>query len=355
MHLHRSIALVSIFAVLAALTVAPVLPARAEPASISASAEREAPVALAVESIGLTVSDLDRSVAFFTGVLDFERLGEDELAGPEGERLLGVFGARVRVARLRLGNEHLDLMQFLAPSTGRPMPTDTRSNDRWFQHIAVIVRDMDLAYRRLRDRGVAHASTGPQQLPEWNPAAGGISAFYFRDPDGHFLEILHFPPDKGDAKWHAPTDRLFLGIDHTAIVVDDTQASLRYYRDFLGMRVAGESENWGPEQEHLNNVFAARLRITSLRAARGPAVELLEYLTPRDGWPMPIDTRTTDLWHWHITIHATTPGGLFRPIRDWGGAPVSPGAQNTAWHSPLPRDALLARDPDGHGILFVKP
>jgi len=55
------------------------------------------------------------------------------------------------------------------------------------------------------------------------------------------LEILEFPPDKGSAKWHRPTGNLFLGIDHTAIVVSDTDASLRFYRDLLGMCVAGES------------------------------------------------------------------------------------------------------------------
>jgi len=67
---------------------------------------------------------------------------------------------------------------------------------------------------------------------------------------------------------------VFLGIDHTAIVVDDTNASLRFYRDTLGMQVAGESENYEVEQEHLNNVFGARLRITALRAAKGPGIEL---------------------------------------------------------------------------------
>src|SRR5439155_1036010 len=116
-----------------------------------------------------------------------------------------------------------------------------------------------------------------------------IRAFYFRDPDGHALEILQFPPDKGDPRWHRPSDRVFLGIDHTAIVVGDTAASLGFYRDVLGMRVVGGSENHGPEQERLNNVFGARLRITTLRATAGPAVELLEYLTPRDGRPYPVD------------------------------------------------------------------
>jgi len=52
---------------------------------------------------------------------------------------------------------------------------------------------------------------------------------------------------------------------------------MRFYRDTLGLRAARESENYGTEQEHLNNVFGARLRITGLRATDGPGIELLEY------------------------------------------------------------------------------
>ena len=77
---------------------------------------------------------------------------------------------------------------------------------------------MDKAYALLRKHKVEHASTGPQRLPDWNKNAGGIKAFYFRDPDKHWLEILQFPPDKGDQKWQKK-EKLFLGIDHTAIVV----------------------------------------------------------------------------------------------------------------------------------------
>src|SRR5258706_547970 len=110
-----------------------------------------------------------------------------------------------------------------------------------------------------------HRSLGLQVLPAWNPNAGGIRSFYFRDPDGHPLEVLRFPQDKGNAKWHLPTDKLFLGIDHTAIVISDTEASLRFYRDRLGMEVAGESGNYGPEQERLKNVFGACLHITALK------------------------------------------------------------------------------------------
>ena len=65
-----------------------------------------------------------------------------------------------------------------------------------------------------------------------------------------------------------------------------------------GMQVAGESENYGPEQERLNNVFGARLRITALRAQAGPGIEFLEYLAPRDGRPYPADAKPNDLVHW---------------------------------------------------------
>src|SRR5207302_11454923 len=155
---------------------------------------------------------------------------------------------------LRLGEEQIDLLQLLA-TEGRVIPIDSRSNDRWFQHVAIIVSDMAAAYARLRSFNVQHASSGPQRLPDWNRNAAGIQAFYFRDPDGHFLEVLAFPSDKGNAKWHQASDKLFLGIDHTAIVISDTDASLSFYRDLLGLQVVGESENYGPEQERLNNVF----------------------------------------------------------------------------------------------------
>ncbi|HEX6111412.1 MAG TPA: VOC family protein, partial [Geminicoccaceae bacterium] len=228
---------------------------------------RAAPVSR-VDSVGITVGDMERALAFYTGVLPFEVVSETEVHGDAYERLFGVFGMRARIVRLRLGDEEIELIDFLAPE-GRPVPPDSRSNDEWFQHIAIIVSDMDAAYARLRQHNVQHASTGPQRLPDWNPNAGGIEAFYFKDLDGNHLEILEFPPDKGDPRWHEPTDTLFLGIDHTAIVVRDTGRSLGFFEDALGLKVRGTSENYGPEQERLNNVFGARLLITSLGAPAG--------------------------------------------------------------------------------------
>jgi catechol 2,3-dioxygenase-like lactoylglutathione lyase family enzyme len=310
------------------------------------------PLATAVGPIGITVGDLDRSVAFYRDVLSFEPVGEPvEVSGGDWEHLLGVFGLRARIQRLRLGAEEIELIAYLAPR-GRPGPADSRSNDRWFQHIAIITSDMDGAYRHLRSHGVAHASSGPQRLPDWNPGAAGIEAFYFKDPDSNMLEILAFPPGKGEARWQA-ADRLFLGIDHTAIVVADTGASLELYRDTLGLKVAGEGENWGAEQEHLNNVFGARLRITALRASSGgPAIELLEYLAPRDGRPTPIDTRANDLWHWQTHLVTVSEGkALEDALRgQWW---VSPGWVEVEGAEAGFGAAMMLRDPDGHGLLLT--
>jgi catechol 2,3-dioxygenase-like lactoylglutathione lyase family enzyme len=302
----------------------------------------------AVDSVGMTVENMDRAVDFYTKVLTFEQLSDVEVSGRQVELLQGIFGARMRIVRLRLGDESLELTEYLAPK-GRPVPADMRPNDRAFQHAAIIVSDMEAAYQRLRHYHVEHASTGPQRLPDWNPNAGGISAFYFRDPDRHYLEILHFPPGKGLAKWQR-AGRLFLGIDHTAIVVGDTDQSLKLYRDGFQMKVAGESENYDTEQEHLNGVFGARLRITALRAAEGPGIELLEYLAPRDGSPTPLDLRANDIAHWQTTLIANAPTGINDLLRQRIFTLVSPNVVALPKPSLAIREAIVVRDPDGHGI-----
>src|SRR6266849_6322892 len=306
-----------------------------------------APIVQAVEAVGMTVADMDRSLEFYTKVLSCEKVSDIEVLGSEYEQLQGVFALRMRVVRLRLGGEFLELSEYLAPK-GRPIPLDSRSNDRWFQHVAIIVSDMDRAYDWLRKNKVQHASTGPQRLPDWNPNAGGIKAFYFKDPDGHSLEVLWFPPSKGDPKWHQATDKLFLGIDRTAIVVSDTEASLKFYRDLLGLKIVGESENYGTEQEHLNNVFGARLRITSLHAAAGPGIEFLEYLTPRDGRPLPADEHVKDLMHWQTRLMTGDTAAAAQRVQAGTFARVSPGVITLPEAVLGFKKGFLLRDPDGH-------
>ena len=319
-------------------------------ASLAVGARAEGPpLASAIDSVDITVSDMDRAVAFYSGVLDFEKVSDTEIAGETYESLEGVFGVRMRVVRMHLGDEFIELTEYLAPK-GRPNIAGTRSNDRSFQHIAIIVSDMDKAYAWLRQNKVEHASSAPQRLPEWNKNAAGIKAFYFKDPDGHPLEILQFPSGKGAEKWHRRSDKLFLGIDHTAIVVGDTEASLRFYCDLLGMRIAGESENYGTEQEHLNNVFGAHLFITSLRAGYGPGIELLEYFSPRDGSPFPVDEHANDVIHRQTVLVTNSTNQAARDLFSAMVNFVSSGVVENQMDRLGYRTAFIVRDPDGHAV-----
>ena len=299
-----------------------------------------------VGAIGLTVGDLDRELMFYTNTLPFELVSISEANGREQDALLGLSDVKLRVAVLKLGDERITLTEHVGIK-GRSIPADSQSYDHWFQHIAIVVRDMDEAYEQLRQHKVKHVSTAPQTLPAWNKGAAGIKAFYFRDPEDHVLEIIFFPPGKGDPKWqHAGTKPesglpLFLGIDHTAIVVSDTDKSLAFYRDLLGLRVAGESENYGVEQEHLNQVFGARLHITGLRAERGPGIEFLEYITPPGGRDLPGDVKANDLIFWHTHLAVDDVAKMSAKLRESGVAFIS---KLDSAHS------QIVRDPDGHAM-----
>ena len=205
---------------------------------------------------------------------------------------------------------------------------------------------------RCKDSGIA--PTGPQTLPALLPAAAGIKAFYFRDPDQHNLELIYFPPGKGEPRWQEKTDNLFLGIDHTAIGIANTEASLHFYRDLLGLRKAGESENFGTEQEHLNQVFGAHLQITGMRAASGPGIEFLEYLTPRDGRPRPVDSKANDLLHWQTTVVASDVDALARKLREAHARFVSSSVVVMTKEKAGFSKGALVSDPDGHDLLLIQ-
>jgi catechol 2,3-dioxygenase-like lactoylglutathione lyase family enzyme len=314
-----------------------IIPALLLALKLSATAE-----VLEVNSIGLTVNNLDREVGFFSGVLSFRKISETKTSTGDSDELFGLTDAQTHSVDLALGSEKITLTEHLSRK-GRPIPPDSRGNDLWFQHIAIVVRDMDAAYQALQSHKIKYVSTAPQTLPAWNKNAGGIQAFYFRDPEDHTLELIYFPPGKGDPKWRQAGTNIFLGIDHTAITVSDTEKSLGFYRDQLGMRVAGESENFGVEQEHLNQVFGARLRITALRAERGPGIELLEYITPPGGRPRPSDSAANDLifWRTHLVftgVDRLSPPSSIQRVSKSGAA-----------------ESLIIRDPDGHALQLDNP
>ena len=240
--------------------------------------------------VSRVVADLSRAARFYNEGLGF---------------------SLVRPTLVRLGWQEVELVQ------GEAGPgTFTAANDLGFQHLAIVVSDMDAAFTRLIAQTPAAISTGgPQLLP---PDNGGVTAFKFRDPDGHPLELLHFPPGQGRALWRASGEGPFLGIDHSALAVSDTAASVAFYAG-LGFTVAATSLNHGPAQSRLDGIENARVEVTSLRPPDGgsPGLELLCYAPPGRENRRPAASQWTTL--------------------------LTPGSGEPAW----------LEDPDGHVLLAV--
>lgn len=311
--------------------------------------------AVEVSQVSLTVSNLEESIRFFEEVLPFKTIQRSTLKNPAFNQLLGLKDSNVQIkqALLELGKEKIELLEFV-DIQNRAIPTDSRSNDLWFQHLAIVVNNMKKAYKVLQNNRVQHVSTAPQTLPAYIKAAAGIQAFYFRDPDGHNLEIIYFPTGKGNPRWQEPNPETFIGIDHTAIGISNTTLSRNFYMALLGLDLAGQSENYGSEQEHLNQVFGARLLISGLKAQSGLGIEFLEYIAPPGGRNYPEDSQVTDLWHWHTSLEVNNLKEIYDNLTRSGAAFISPGIMDLA-NTELPyNQAFMVRDPDGHALLIYE-
>jgi catechol 2,3-dioxygenase-like lactoylglutathione lyase family enzyme len=308
-----------------------------------------------VSEVTITVSNLDALLPFYTDVLPFKIEEKFDIAAETAAKLFNLpkSTATVKAVRLSLGNERIVLQEFPNAANQRPIPADSKSNDLWFQHIAIVVSDIDKAYEILRKNRVTHVSTSPQTLPAYITAAAGISAFYFRDPDGHNLELIYFPPGKGNPKWQQPSDKIFLGIDHTAIGVSDTPTQQKFYES-IGLKLAGTSENYGSEQEHLNQVFGARLDISGFMAQKGIGVEFLEYIAPPGGRTYPKNSKVTDLWHWHSSIEVSDLDSLYQQLKNTDieiDSKEIVDLKNTKINA---SKGIVIRDLDGHAILLFQ-
>lgn len=223
-------------------------------------------------------SDLERSVDFYVHALGFEvdRQVDNPRTDPPPPR-----AAPLRAVHLSLGHESIELFAPVGYE-GRPdaeMAADGVA-DLAFQHIAIVTSDMGTALHRLeRYSPTAISVARPVHLPK---AAGGVSAFKFRDPDGHPLELICFPPGTGDSRWHVPSTAPTLGIDHSAITVSNAAQSLALYADALGLRLRSRQTNRGPEQARLDGTDAAEVDVIGLVPSESatPHLELLGYRVP---------------------------------------------------------------------------
>lgn len=287
-----------------------------------------------VARIDFTATDLARTRRFY------EALGFTAASGPtpvDGAELalLGRPDARAERLSMRLGAQEVSFLRFDPP--GRPYPEGSTATDLWFQHIAIAVSDMAQAHARaLAAGGVPITRGGPQTLPA---NTGGVTAFKFRDPDGHPLELLFFPEGVGAPAWRArDVASPFLGIDHTAVAVGDA-GRVRHFFEGLGLTVGDATHNEGIEQERLDDVPGDRCRVVPMQTPDAPPhVELLGYETgPRR--PMPPGTGADDVWStrtW-IEVASLSGDGLTR------AASLPNGVR-----------AALIHDPDGHAIVLME-
>ncbi len=311
-----------------------------------------------LKMIGFTVADIDRETAFFTKVLSFEKVSEFRVSGSEYDKMQGVFNANMRIVHLKLGEQVVELTQYVSPPTGRPIPIPSYSNDQWFEHLAIVVRDMDAAYKILQENNVQQISSNPITIPDSNPGASGIKAIKFRDPEGHDLELIYFPAGKGDPAWQKPTNRLFLGIDHTAMTVHSTEKGVTFYRDLLGFDVGSVTFNAGATQEVLDDLFNDTCLVTAIvPLSPPPHIEFLDYKTPPGGRPMPVDTKANDLWHWQTTLVSKNIQAPAERLRKAGAQLITPDIVSIPEEAQAKlgfKKALMVRDPNGHTIRLVE-
>jgi catechol 2,3-dioxygenase-like lactoylglutathione lyase family enzyme len=228
----------------------------------------------------LTASDPQRLTAFYTNgigcaVGDVAPIPASEMAS------LGLAGGGVRRS-LSFGDERIDLDMFEHP--GAEYPMEANAADLVFQHFALVVTDAAEAYRRALDHGAIPISeSGPIRLPA---SAGSVTAVKFRDPEGHPLEFLQFPPG-GGGRWNkAPAQQGPLGVDHSAISVADADASALFYSN-LGLHESDRTLNRGETQVALDGLQDVQVDVAPLYPEHpAPHLELLGYRVPR-GRPAP--------------------------------------------------------------------
>lgn len=285
-----------------------------------------------IARIGLTVGDVERAQTFYLHALGFELVEREARRGPAFEALTGLAGAKAEVAVLRLGAQEIELVAFMP--AGRGYSGQRAANDPWFQHVAIAVADMEQAYAEvLAHGGTPISRDGPELLPA---STGSVTAWKFRDPEGHPLELSLIPHSAWSEATAHPGPGL--GIDHTALAVADLAASEAFYVGLLGFERAGLGLNRGPEQDALDGLDGVELDIAVLKAAGGgPHLELLHYRHPvsREAPRLP-------------TVNAIASSRTIIACEDLQRLAGKLRAANVAFVSRAATSRFLVRDPDGH-------
>ena len=137
-----------------------------------------------------TVSDLDRSLAFYRDLLGMPVELDTEMQGEMLEREVAMPGAHLRICLLRTGADTvLELLQYLQP-VGTPFPAGVRPADVGTHHVALLVADIRASYDALTRAGVEF--TYPPQEVDAGYFRGHWTAYCY-DPDRLIVELWQLP------------------------------------------------------------------------------------------------------------------------------------------------------------------
>jgi catechol 2,3-dioxygenase-like lactoylglutathione lyase family enzyme len=295
--------------------------------------------------ITMICSKPDNLANFYEAAFGFVCTDDATITETAFAKLMDIPAAMARVITLRLGDQEIELSDVHPP--GEKYPSDVSGRSHLFQHFAIVASDMMAAYARLSANGgwKAISTDGPQSLPA---SSGGVTAFKFRDPEGHPLELIAFSSDTVPNKWQASPFTECLGIDHSAISIADTERSVEFYAR-LGLQRTGETLNFGPEQDKLDEIAGARVEVIGLAPpdCSTPHIELLCYQDVEHKLAL---LGTNDIAATHIVL-AVEDGVILEELCAQNSDAVLSGPVRFN-HGVL---RAMLRDPDGHLLCLEAP
>jgi len=144
---------------------------------------------IAADHTGITVLNLERSVALWRDILGFELSHTAHQTGKMAKEITGVAGAEIKLAVVKApGGHKIELLEYLAPADRKHV--NVRPCDVGSVHVALLVNDLDAVLERIAASGW-RAAGKPQILPS-GPNAGK-RVVYVRDPDGTTIELMELP------------------------------------------------------------------------------------------------------------------------------------------------------------------
>jgi catechol 2,3-dioxygenase-like lactoylglutathione lyase family enzyme len=148
---------------------------------------------IATDHTGITVSNLERSLAFWRDVLGFELSHRAHQTGELAEEITGVPGAEISLAVLKAPGHKIELLEYLAPKDRKRI--DVRPCDVGSVHVAFTVENLDDILNTIAASGWRTA--GKPQTLRSGPNTGK-RVIYVRDPDGTTLEFMQPRDSKND-------------------------------------------------------------------------------------------------------------------------------------------------------------